>query len=236
MNRHRILHIVTSVKTLGSTGLPSGFWLSELAIPYYVVADAGAVPTVASIKGGAAPIDPESLKDQWQTEETRRFLADKAAMKAVEASSPVAEVSVKNFEAVIVSGGLGTMWDFPTSLALKALLEAFHAAKKPIATVCHGASALVNVTDAKGKPIVTGKTVTCFSNAEEAQIGMTGIVPFLLQTRLGELGAKVKPGSNWSNTVYRDGLLIAGQNPQSAADVTRQTLNALAASRRQAAA
>lgn len=227
MANPRILFIVTSTDKLGDTGLPSGFWLSELAIPYCALSDLNVEAAVASTAGGDAPIDPESKKDQWQTDETRRFLDDKEAMGKVATTTKIGEVGIDDYDAVYISGGTGTMWDFPRSFELKAFLEAFLAAGKPVATVCHGASALVNVTDSVGKPFVAGRTVTCFSNAEEAQLGLTGIVPFLLQTRLEELGARVNPGSNWSDTVHRDGLLVTGQNPMSAkrtADVLMEVL------------
>ncbi|MEM7169718.1 MAG: type 1 glutamine amidotransferase domain-containing protein [Pseudomonadota bacterium] len=216
MKSPRILFIVTSIDKLGETDLPSGFWLSELAIPYCTLTDFGAEATVASIKGGEAPIDPESKKDIWQTDQTRRFLADETAMKKVNTSKKIGDVEVSDYDGIYISGGTGTMWDFPRSFELKAFLEAFLKAGKPIATVCHGASALVNVTDSSGKPYIAGRTVTCFSNNEEAQLGLTGIVPFLLQTRLEELGARVSTGGNWSDTVHRDGLLVTGQNPMSA--------------------
>lgn len=228
MRAPKILFIVTSIDKLGDTELPSGFWLSELAIPYCTVSDLGADATVSSTLGGAAPIDPESKKDMWQSDETHRFLDDKDAMAKVKDSKSIGDVSADEYDAVYISGGTGTMWDFPRSFELKALLESFLAAGKPIATVCHGASALVNVTDTSGKPYVAGRVITCFSNAEEAQLGLTGIVPFLLQTRLEELGARVNPGSNWSDTVHRDGLLITGQNPMSAKRTADQLLDLIA--------
>lgn len=236
MSAPRILFIVTSIDKLGDTDLPSGFWLSELAIPYCTVSDFGAEATVSSIKGGAAPIDPESKKDMWQTDETRRFLDEADAMAKVADSKSVGDLDVDDYDGVYISGGTGTMWDFPRSFELKAFLEAFLAAGKPVATVCHGASALVNVTDATGKPYVAGRVITCFSNNEEAQLGLTGIVPFLLQTRLQELGAKVHPGSNWSDTVHRDGPIVTGQNPMSAKRTAEQLLDLIAETNQPAAA
>ena len=109
MTAPRILFIVTSIDKLGDTDLPSGFWLSELAIPYCSLTDYGAETTVCSTAGGNAPIDPTSKEDTWQTDETRRFLNDKDAMAKVTNSTKIGDENIDDYDAVYIPGGVGTM-------------------------------------------------------------------------------------------------------------------------------
>lgn len=211
----RILIVITSHDRLGDTGEKTGFWLEELASPYYVFVDAGAEVTLASIQGGEPPLDPKSHLPESQTESTQRFMADEEAKHRLQNTRAIADANVEDYDAIFLPGGHGTMWDFPTSDVLKALIEAFDRAEKAIAAVCHAPAALVNVTSTSGEPLVKGRTITAFTDSEERAVQLEEIVPFLLETRLRELGGNVQVGADFVPHVEQDGLLITGQNPAS---------------------
>jgi putative intracellular protease/amidase len=219
-----VLMIVTSHDRLGESGKPTGFWLEELAAPYAVFRDAGLRIDLASPGGGRPPADPKS--ESGEAEPVRRFLADREAMARLESTRRLADVE-ERYDAYFVVGGHGVMWDLAGSPEAAALLGRAHDAGKVVAAVCHGPAALVGVLDAKGEPIVRGRRVAAFSNEEEDAVGLTGIVPFALETRLRELGARYERGPKWAAFAVRDGKLVTGQNPQSSADTAREVLAAL---------
>lgn len=227
MTSSRILIVLTSHKELGDTGKPTGFWLEEFAAPYYTFVDAGVVVTLASIQGGQPPIDPKSHQDGAQTEITQRFLADEKAQASLAETMLVSEASADDYDAIFLAGGHGTMWDFPTSTALIRLIEAFDKSKKVIAAVCHAPAALVSVTTPSNKPLVKGKTVTAFTDNEERGVELEEVVPFMLESRLRELGAHFEGGEDWAAHIQKDGHLITGQNPASSEPAAKAVLLAL---------
>ncbi len=227
MTNPRILIVLTSHDTLGETGQPTGFWLEEFAAPYYAFVDAGAAVTLASIQGGQPPIDPKSNTDESQTDATQRFLGDAIAKEALAQTHAIDQVKAEDYDAIFLPGGHGTMWDFPTSEALTQLIESFNKADKVVAAVCHAPAALVTVNDRSGEPLVKGKTVTAFTNREESAVDLETVVPFLLETRLRELGATFEAGADWGAHVQRDGLLITGQNPASSEPAAQAVMDAL---------
>lgn len=229
MTKTKVLMIATSAATMGSGGEPTGLWLEELAAPYYVFADAGASVTLASIAGGAAPVDPRSVKARGENEaEVDRFLDDAAASAALKATIPVDRLDAAEYDAVFLPGGHGTMWDLPDSAALAALIGASWAAGKVVAAVCHGPAGLVNVKAEDGRPLVEGRRVTGFSDSEERAVGLDGIVPFLLETRLRTLGGRYESAADFQPFAVADGRLVTGQNPASSALTARAVLDALA--------
>jgi len=227
MTAPRILMVLTSHNQLGDTGKPTGFWLEEFAAPYYTFIDAGAKVTLASIQGGEPPIDPKSDEDDAQTETTQRFLADTAAKQALANTMAIADADAGDYDAIFLPGGHGTMWDFPTSTTLKHLIEAFDEDEKIIAAVCHAPAALVTVNKATGEPLVKGKVVTAFTDSEERAVALETVVPFMLETRLRELGATFEGGADWAARVRRDGHLITGQNPASSEPAAKAVLEAI---------
>jgi putative intracellular protease/amidase len=224
----KILMVLTSHDQLGNTGKKTGFWLEELAAPYYVLKDAGAAITLASPKGGRPPLDPKSDLRENQTESTRRFRADKAAQAQLANTQKLDDMSVDDFDSIFYPGGHGPMWDMPDNAISIALLEAFVKADKPIGAVCHAPAALINVRDNDGKYLVQGKRVTGFSNAEENLVGLTAFVPFLLEDRLKEHGGVYSKGANWTSYVQVDGKLVTGQNPASSGPAAKALLNCMA--------
>ena len=220
----RILIVLTSHDQLGDTGKKTGFWLEEFAAPYYVFKDAGAVVTLASPKGGQPPLDPKSDLPENLTELTKRFRTDDAAQAELANTKKLAEVSAANFDAVFYPGGHGPMWDMPDNATSIAMLEAFVKADKPVAAVCHAPAALVNVRGKDGEYLVKGKRVTGFSDAEEEAVGLTAVVPFLLEDRLKERGGVYSQGANWAPYVQVDGKLVTGQNPASSGPAAEELL------------
>ena len=225
----RILMIVTSNSRMGDTGKPTGLWAEELAVPYYALVDAGADITLVSPAGGPAPIDPGSIKPVGQNDPlVERFLADTALQARLATTPKVSDFDGAQFDAVFFPGGHGTMWDLPVDLGVTRAVERAFAAKKLIASVCHGAAGLVSAKRPDGQSIVKDLRVNSFTNAEEVAVGLEKVVPFLLETRLQELGGRFEGGANWQPFAIRDGQLITGQNPQSSHLVVQELLTALA--------
>lgn len=222
----KILIVTTSHAKMGDTGKSTGLWFEELATPYWSFRDAGADVTIASIAGGKVPIDATSMEGEI-AESVRRFQADAEAMRQLEHSLPVAEARVEDYDAVFLPGGHGTMWDLPDSGALVRLLEAAWTGGKAVAAVCHGPAGLVNVKDADGRPIVEGRRVSSFTDSEEKAVGLVDAVPFLLETRLRELGGQFDGAPDFQPFAVRDGQLVTGQNPASSEEVARLTLEAV---------
>lgn len=225
----KILLVLTSHDQLGDTGKKTGFWLEELAAPYYVFKDAGAELVLASPLGGQPPLDPKSDEPDAQTEDTRRFRADKAAMQALSATKKLASVRADDFDAVFYPGGHGPLWDLAQSNDSKSLIESMLAAGKPVAAVCHAPGVLRHVKAPDGTPLVKGKRVTGFTNTEEAAVGLTQVVPFLVEDMLKSAGGTYSKGADWQSHVVTDGLLITGQNPASSAAGAKALLQAIEA-------
>lgn len=220
----KVLFVLTSHSELGNTGKKTGFWVEEFAAPYYAMADKGVDITIASPKGGQPPIDPKSEAPDAQTEATKRYYADAELKEKVAHTKKLAEVNATDFDAVFYPGGHGPMWDLYDDKNSIALIESFWAAGKPVAAVCHAPSALLNVKDEKGEPLVKGKKVTGFTNSEEEGVQLTNVVPYLLEDELKARGGCYSRGSDWSSYVVEDGMLITGQNPASSEDAAKKLL------------
>jgi len=223
----KVLIVLTSHSDLGTTGEKTGFWVEEFAAPYYVLADAGVELSIASPKGGQPPVDPKSEFLDFQTSATERFYRDNEAIDKVAHTLKLSEVNQEDFDAVFYPGGHGPLWDLANDEDSIHLIEDFYKHQKPIAFVCHAPAALIKVKDKDGEPLVKDKEVTGFSDTEEEAVGLTKIVPFLLEDELQKLGAKYSKGENWSSFVKKDGLLITGQNPASSAETAKLLLSTL---------
>ncbi len=219
-----ILIVLTSHASLGNTGRKTGFWLEELAAPYWILLDAGATLTLASPAGGRAPIDPASEAPEALTDSTRRFKGDTAAMTAVSNTLRLVDVEAAHFDAVFYPGGHGPLWDLVDNPSSIRLIEQMAAADKPLALVCHAPAVLRFAKGPDGRPLVAGKDVTGFTNDEEAAAGLTDVVPFLLQDVLQEEGARFSKQPPFEPHVVTDGRLVTGQNPASSAGAARRLL------------
>lgn len=224
-----ILVVLTSHDTLGESGEKTGFWLEEFVAPYYVLKDAGAELTLASPKGGQPPIDPKSNLPDFQTDATRRFEQDVLAQNHLANTFNLNSIyRLERFDAIFYPGGHGPLWDLTDNPDSIALIEAFIAADKPVASVCHAPAVLLNVKDAKENYLLENKKVTGFSNSEEEAVGLTQVVPFLLEDKLIERGALYAKGDDWTSFVIVDGNLITGQNPASSEATAEALLELLA--------
>ena len=222
-----ILMVLTSHDKLGDTGKKTGFWLEEFAGPYFVFTDAGATVTLASPKGGHPPLDPTSDAADAQTEATIRFKGDAAAQKALASTAVLSTVSADGFDAVFYPGGHGPLWDLAEDANSIKLIETFAASNRPIAAVCHAPAVFKHPKGADGKPLVSGKTVTGFTNTEEDAAGLTDVVPFLVEDMLKANGGMYQKGADWASFVVIDGKLITGQNPASSEEAAQKLLELL---------
>lgn len=225
----KILMVLTSHDTLGNTGRKTGFWLEELAAPYYAFLDAQAEIVLASPKGGQPPLDPKSNEPSFQTALTRRFEADPVATTRLADTVRLDSVSAADFDAVFYPGGHGPLWDLAEDATSIELIEAFHAAGKPTALVCHAPGVLRHVKRSDGKSLVQGRRVTGFANSEEAAVGLTDVVPFLVEDMLQAQGGLYSKGNDWASYVVSDGLLITGQNPGSSSEAAQVLIHQLTA-------
>ncbi|MFC8181359.1 MULTISPECIES: type 1 glutamine amidotransferase domain-containing protein [Nocardiaceae] len=220
----KVLMVLTSHDTLGSTGRKTGFWLEELAAPYYRFKDSGADITLASPAGGQPPLDPKSNEPDFQTDDTHRFEADEAAGAQLAETVLLNSVDVTDFDAVFYPGGHGPLWDLAEDRDSISLIETALRNDIPVALVCHAPGVLRHVTGSDGSALVKGRTVTGFTNTEEDGVGLTDIVPFLVEDELVGLGAAYSKGADWESYVVRDGILITGQNPNSSAAAATELL------------
>ncbi len=223
----KILFVLTSHSQMGDTGHKTGFWVEEFANPYYTLVDQGVEVTIATPKGGAAPVDPTSNLPQNATEDTKRYNEDEDVQKKIKATLVLADVNFEDYDAVFYPGGHGPLWDLAEDATSAKLIQDFNSVNKPIAFVCHAPAALKHVKNAKGEALVKGKKVTGFTNEEEEAVQLTKVVPFLVEDMLKENGGIYSRGATWEAYAVQDGNLITGQNPASSALVAEMLLKTL---------
>jgi len=223
----KILMVLTSHDQLGNTGRKTGFWLEEFAAPYYVLSDAGAEITLASPAGGQPPLDPKSAEPDFLTDATRRFDADAQAQAALANTLKLSGIKADEYDALFYPGGHGPLWDLAEDRHSIALIESMYVSGKPVAAVCHAPGVLKGATLADGSALVKGKSLTGFSNSEEAAVQLTDVVPFLLEDLLQEKGASYSSADDWQPWTVTDGNLITGQNPASSEQVAQALLEKL---------
>jgi len=222
----KVLFVVTSNDKLGNTGEKTGFWSEEFAAPYYELLDKGIEITIATPLGGQPPIDPKSADPASATEDTKRFDADNALQEKLKNTHKLSTINQKDYDAVFYPGGHGPLWDLVEDKNSIALIEDFYNNNKPVAFVCHAPAVLKNVK-VKGEYLVKDKKVTGFTNEEEEAVGLTKVVPFLLEDALIKNGGKFSKGATWQPYAVEDGLLITGQNPASSKLVAGKLLEKL---------
>lgn len=219
----KVLFVVTSHDKLGNTGEKTGFWTEEFAAPYYALTDKGVQIDIATPLGGQPPIDPKSADPASATLDTKRFDADTAVLEKLKNTKKLATINPSDYDAVFYPGGHGPLWDLVEDKNSIALIASFYTQNKPVAFVCHAPAVLKNVK-IKGDFLVKGKKVTGFSNSEEEAVGLSKIVPFLLEDVLQTNGATFSKGADWQSYSVEDGLLITGQNPASSKAVAEKLL------------
>ncbi|MFB9330915.1 type 1 glutamine amidotransferase domain-containing protein [Paenibacillus aurantiacus] len=221
MNTKKILIVVTSHEEI-QQGLPTGLWLSEFVEVYDLLINAGHQVTVASMKGGKTPIDPNSVPQEGNAQRIRDH-------EQLQNTVLLKEVSSDDFDAIYLPGGHGTMFDLANDVPLQDMVREFAESDRIVAAVCHGLSGLVGVTLSNGESFVKGKTLTSFTNLEEQTVQLDRLMPFLLEDRLRELGANFISAPIFSDHVITDGNLITGQNPQASSDLGKALLERLEA-------
>jgi putative intracellular protease/amidase len=222
-----VLFVLTSHDQLGNTGHKTGFWIEEFAAPYYTLTDAGINVAIASPKGGQPPIDPKSDAPESQTEATKRFKNDEALKEKLSLTLKLSDVSADEYDAVFFPGGHGPLWDLSTDTDSIRLVETFIRNNKPVAAVCHAPAVLLNAKAPSGEPLVKGKKVTGFTNTEEEAVGLTNVVPFLLEDELKNKGGEYSKKGDWQSYAIIDGILLTGQNPASSEEVAKNLLKVL---------
>lgn len=222
-----ILMVLTSHDKLGDTGKKTGFWLEEFAAPYYVFKDAGAQITLASPKGGQPPLDPNSDSDDAQTDATKRFKSDETAQAELASTAVLSDIDAEGFDAIFYPGGHGPLWDLAEDADSIKLIETFAHSDRPVGAVCHAPAVFKHPKNADGQPLVSGKTVTGFTNSEEDAVGLTEVVPFLVEDMLQANGGNYKKGDDWTSFVTVDGKLVSGQNPASSEEAAQKLLGLL---------
>jgi len=223
----KILMVLTSHDKLGDTGKKTGFWLEEFAAPYYVLLDAGAEITLASPAGGQPPLDPQSDVPDAQTEATELFKKDDAAQRVLANTTKLAEIDADGFDAVFFPGGHGPLWDLAENADSQKIIDTFIAEDRPLAAVCHAPAIFKHTKGADGMSVVSGRRVTGFSNTEEEAVGLTKVVPFLLEDMLKANGGLYEKGPDWISYVVVDGKLVTGQNPASSEAAAKELLKLL---------
>ncbi len=218
----QILMVLSSHESLGDTGKSTGWYLSEAAHPWKVFSGADYDMTWVSPKGGFAPIDGKDLDD-----ETNVAFLDVFGDHGPETVTPDA-VDAADFDAIFYVGGHGTMWDFPDNADLSSLASSIYTDGGVVAAVCHGPAGLLNI-EVDGKKLIDGKRVAGFTNAEEAGVELTEVVPFLLEDELKNAGADHHAGPDFEENVVVDGRLVTGQNPPSANAVATAVVAAVRA-------
>jgi putative intracellular protease/amidase len=221
----KVLFVLTSHSELGNTGEKTGFWVEEFAAPYYELADKGVID-IATPLGGQPPIDPKSDDPSAATEDTKRFDKDTELKAKLSKTHKLTDVKESDYDAVFYPGGHGPLWDLASSEDSNKLISSFYSNNKPVALVCHSPAVLKNVK-VNGEFLVKGKKVTGFSNTEEAAVGLTDVVPFLLEDALKANGATYSKVADWNPYAVEDGLLITGQNPASSKLVAEKLLHQL---------
>ncbi|WP_075180755.1 type 1 glutamine amidotransferase domain-containing protein [Pantoea sp. 1.19] len=220
----KVLMVLTSHDTLGDTGKKTGFWLEEFAAPWYVFKDAGLDVVLASPKGGQPPLDPVSDEPDAQTPDTERFRQDADARHALAHTLPLSSVDAGQYDALFYPGGHGPLWDLANDEASLSLIENMFASRKPVGAVCHAPGVLRHAKRPDGSPLVAGLQVTGFTNEEEKAVGLTDVVPFLVEDALKAQGAHFKCGAPWGVFTLTDGWLVTGQNPASSAAAAEQLI------------
>jgi putative intracellular protease/amidase len=215
--------VVTSHPTIDSDH-PTGLWFEEFSVPYALFREQGYQLTVASPLGGETPIDPRSLENYQNTPENQA--AKTALLNTLRLDS---SVSSDDYSAIFFPGGHGTMFDLPENPAVQRLVSDFLQTGKVVAAVCHGPACLVGARLANGAPLVEGRKLTSFTDAEERAVELDQLMPFLLQSRLTELGAEFQAAENWQDHVVVDNNLVTGQNPQSSASCAKAVTALLSA-------
>lgn len=221
MSVKHVLFVLTNAAVIGPHQRATGFFFPEVAHPFDVLDEAGIAVEYASPLGGTPPEDGYDATDPVQ-----RAFRNSASIRRMAHSRKLSEVDVLDYDAIFFPGGLGPMVDIAKDADVKrAVLRAWNGGRI-VAAVCHGPAAFLGVTLDDGTPLLRGRRLTSFSNAEEVGYAQAD-VPFLLEDALRESGAEYAAADPWTSKVVVDGRLMTGQNPQSGAALAQAMVAAL---------
>ena len=223
----KVLFVLTSHDALGDTGQKTGFWIEEFAAPYYLLKDKGISITIATPKGGQAPIDPKSNEPDFETPATVRYNKDTETQHLIAHTNKLDTINHTNFDAVFYPGGHGPLWDLAENKTSIKLIEDFYSNNKPVAAVCHAPAIFKHTKTENGNYLVKDKKVTGFTNTEEEAVQLTNIVPFLVEDMLTKNGGIYSKKADWQPYAVQDNLLITGQNPASSVRVANLLIKQL---------
>jgi putative intracellular protease/amidase len=216
----KILMVVTSHGNID--GEPTtGVWFSEFSEPFEIFRKAGCVITVASPRGGPAPVDPRGFPKMDE------IVAVRDALERLNATRPLAKMRAADFDGIFMPGGHGPMFDLATDSVLKSLIADFWVQGKPVGAVCHGPASLLQVPLGDGTTLLHERRVTGFTKGEDAQDALFKHMPFSLQDRMELEGAEFIEGPPRAVHAETDGLLVTGQNPASAEATAQAFLDVL---------
>lgn len=220
MSSNKVLFVLSSHDRLGDTGRSTGAYAPEVAHPAKVFTEAGWTFDLVSVSGGQPPLDGIKPDDTV----TQAFLADPDTKAKLASTRTADALDPADYAVIYFAGGHGTMWDFPKASEVAELAGAIYARGGVVAAVCHGPAGLLGITTADGNPLVAGRNVASFTNSEEHAVGLSEVVPFLLETALTEQGANHRKAANFTEFAIADGRLVTGQNPASASKVAQLAL------------
>ncbi|MET0412095.1 MAG: type 1 glutamine amidotransferase domain-containing protein [Polyangiaceae bacterium] len=205
-----ILFILTNAAKIGPLNRATGYFFAEVAHPFKVFDGAGIAIDFASPKGGTIP------EDAYDEEDPADFaFKNSLAYRRMNRSRKLSEIDVTDYDAIFFPGGLGPMVDIVQDADVKRAVARAWSAERIVGAVCHGPAAFLGVTLENGAPLVRGRRLTSFSQAEEDNYAKAD-VPFSLEGALRDAGAIYEATSPWQPKVMVDGRLMTGQNPQSA--------------------
>jgi putative intracellular protease/amidase len=221
MTTKHVLVVMTNAHIIGPNKRPTGYFFPEVAHPWSVFEDAGIAMEFASPLGGAPQEDGYD-----ETDAVQRAFRESRSIRRMARSRKLSEVDVLDYDAIFFPGGLGPMVDIASDPDVKrAVMRAWNNGMI-VAAVCHGPAAFLGARLDDGTPLVKGRRLTSFTNAEELGYAEAD-VPFHLQTALEGEGAKFEETSVWQPKVIVDGRLITGQNPASAGPLAEAMVQAL---------
>lgn len=212
---------------MGEKNKPTGFWYEEMTTPYYALIDQGFQVDFASPNGGRPPHDPNSLNSGINPLSVERFLKDPKVQQQFSHSHKISQVNFDRYQAVFFPGGHGAMVDLPKDKVLAEKLGIFFEKGKIVAAVCHGPAGLISARRSDGKPVLYGRKVSCFTNTEEEKTPLKEDVPFLLEDKVIDCGARFESGEDFEEFAVCDRNLITGQNPASSKKVAELLVQAL---------
>lgn len=218
----RALIVTTSQATLAPGSAATGVFASEMTGPYYVFLEGGMQVDVASIKGGAIPIDPLSFWWFVESGTDKRFKIDPEFRRKTQGSLKIDDVDFASYDVVYLAGGWGAAYDLGTSDVLGEKISAAWKAGRIVGGVCHGPLGLLKARDETGAPLVRGRRLTAVTDKQVEELGIT-ITPMHPERELRAAGAAFESAVSWrdifANHVVEDGRLITGQNQNGALSV-----------------